>query len=65
MYTSLLLITMAWMIEQPLPFRLALWVGLVMTLWFKLHYEEGLLMERFPEYDAYRRQTKRLIPFVW
>lgn len=65
MYTSVLVITLAWTVEHPLPFRMALWVGLVVTLWVKLRYEERLLMERFPEYEAYRRQTKRLIPFVW
>ena len=65
MYTSLLLITMAWMIEQPLPWRMILWVGLLMTLSVKLRYEESLLIERFPEYEIYRRQTKRLIPLVW
>ena len=65
MYTSLLLITLGWMVEQPWPFRMALWVGLVVTLWVKLRYEESLLIERFPEYDAYRRETKRLIPYMW
>ena len=65
MYTSVLVITLAWMVEHPFPFRMVLWVGLVVTLWVKLRYEESLLMERFPEYDTYRRQTKRLIPFVW
>ena len=65
MYTSLLLLTLAWTIENPWPFRMGLWVGLVSTLWVKQRYEESLLMERFPEYDNYRRQTKRLIPFVW
>ncbi|MDH5562701.1 MAG: hypothetical protein OEY91_03640 [Nitrospirota bacterium] len=38
---------------------------LVVTLWGKLRYEGRLLMERLPEYDNYRCQTKRLIPFVW
>jgi len=65
MYTSVLVITLAWMVEHPLPFQVALWVGLVITLSVKLRYEESLLIERFPEYDAYRRQTKRLIPLVW
>ena len=65
MYTSVLLITLAWVVERPLPFRMALWVGLVVTLWVKLRYEEQLLLARFPKYEAYRRQTKRLIPFVW
>ena len=65
MYTSVLLVTLAWTLGSPFPYRILLWVGLVMTLSVKLRYEERLLMERFPEYEAYRRQTKRLIPFVW
>ncbi|MDH3504799.1 MAG: isoprenylcysteine carboxylmethyltransferase family protein [Nitrospirota bacterium] len=65
MYTSVLLVTLAWTLGSPLPYRILLWVGLVMTLSVKLRYEERLLMERFPDYEAYQRQTKRLIPFVW
>lgn len=65
MYTSLLLITLGWVVEHPFPLRMVLWVGLVVTLWIKLRYEESLLMERFPEYESYQHQTKRLIPFVW
>ena len=65
MYTSVLLVTLAWMLGNPLPYRIMLWLGLVMTLSIKLQYEERLLIERFPDYEAYRRQTKRLIPFVW
>ncbi len=65
MYTSVLLVTLAWTLGSPLTYRMLLWVGLVMTLSVKLRYEERLLMERFPEYEAYRHQTKRLIPFVW
>jgi protein-S-isoprenylcysteine O-methyltransferase Ste14 len=65
MYTSVLLITLSWILGSPLSYRIMLWVGLLMILLVKLRYEESLLMERFPEYDAYRRQTKRLIPLVW
>jgi protein-S-isoprenylcysteine O-methyltransferase Ste14 len=65
MYTSVLLVTLAWMLGSPLPYRIILWVALMITLSVKLRYEERLLMERFPEYEAYRHQTKRLIPFVW
>jgi len=65
MYTSLLVLTLAWMIDQPLPFRMALWVGLVVTLWVKLRYEERLLLNRFPSYEEYRRRTKRIIPFLF
>ena len=65
MYTSVLVITLAWVLEHPLPVRMALWVGLVVTLWVKLRYEEQLLLARFPGYAEYRRRTKRIIPFLW
>ena len=65
MYTSVLVITLAWMIEHPWPFRMVLWVGLVVTLWVKLGYEEQLLLTRFPSYEEYRMRTKRLIPFLF
>ncbi|MEX0828976.1 MAG: isoprenylcysteine carboxylmethyltransferase family protein [Nitrospirales bacterium] len=65
MYTSLLVIALAWLIDQPLPFRVVLWVGLVVTLWVKLRYEERLLLARFHSYEEYRRQTKRLVPFLF
>lgn len=65
MYTSVLLITLAWMLEYPLPFRMVLWVGLVVTLWIKLQYEEQLLLARFPLYEEYRMRTNRLIPFLF
>ena len=65
MYTSALMITLAWMVEHPLPFRMWLWVGLVVTLCVKLGYEERLLLARFPSYEEYRIRTKRLIPFLF
>ena len=65
MYTSVLVMTLAWMVEHPLPFRMVLWVGLVVTLWVKLGYEEQLLLTRFPSYERYRKGTKRLIPFLF
>ena len=65
MYTSALMITLAWMVDHPLPFRMGLWVGLVVALCIKLGYEEQLLLERFPSYEQYRKGTKRLIPFLF
>lgn len=65
MYTSVLVITLAWMVEDPLPWRMALWVGLVITLLVKLQYEEQLLLARFPLYEKYRMRTTRLLPFLF
>jgi protein-S-isoprenylcysteine O-methyltransferase Ste14 len=31
----------------------------------RAHFEEQLLARTFPQYDAYRRRTHRLIPLVW
>ncbi len=64
MYSCLLVLTLALTIDQPLPIRLILWVGLVVTLWVKLNYEEQLLLEKFPRYEEYRMRTKRIIPFL-
>lgn len=37
----------------------------VVFLW-RLHVEEGLMQQQFPqEYAAYRSRTKALIPFIW
>ncbi len=65
MYTSLLLITLGWVVDHPMPFRMVLWVGLVVTLLVKLNYEEQLLLERFAEYEEYRTRTKCIIPFLF
>ncbi|WP_312645697.1 methyltransferase family protein [Candidatus Nitrospira allomarina] len=53
-YTSVLLVTLAWTLGSPLPYSILLWVGLVMTFSVKLLYEEPLLMKRFPEKETYR-----------
>ena len=63
MYTSVLLVTLAWTLGSPLSYRILLWAGLVMTLSVKLQYEERLLMERFPEYDCLSPSDNAPYPF--
>jgi protein-S-isoprenylcysteine O-methyltransferase Ste14 len=64
MYSAVLLTIWSLIIDRYSLFRLA--VGLILTadLMMKIRYEEGLLRKRFPEYAAYMKVTKRLIPFV-
>jgi protein-S-isoprenylcysteine O-methyltransferase Ste14 len=64
MYSAVLLAMWPLIIDRYSPVRLA--VGLILTadLTMKIRYEEGLLKKRFPEYEAYMKVTKRLIPFV-
>ena len=41
------------------------WIILLIDLLVKLRFEEKLLLGKFPEYQQYRRRTKRLLPFFW
>ncbi len=65
MYTALLLITAALLAESYSLFRLVAWLMLFVDLAVKLHYEESLLLQRYPEYTSYLTHSKRLIPFLY
>ena len=64
MYTSVLLATAAWVSNRPDVFSVLLWLMLLADLLIKLRYEESLLTARFPDYKAYSKKAKRLIPFI-
>ena len=63
MYSALLLVTLALILDAYSMERLIIWILLVCDLWVKLRYEEKLLGQHFGEYKDYQKQTKRLIPF--
>jgi protein-S-isoprenylcysteine O-methyltransferase Ste14 len=65
MYSAVLLMTLAVVLSRPTPARLVVWAVLLGTLLLKLAHEETLLGRRFPEYVAYRKRSKRLVPFVY
>lgn len=65
MYSSLILITLALVLDTPSALRWVTWLLLVATLVVKLNYEERLLASHFAEYSDYSQVTKRLIPFVY
>jgi protein-S-isoprenylcysteine O-methyltransferase Ste14 len=64
MYTSVLLTTLALVIDAADWARVAVWMLLCAVLWVKLRYEERLLVARYPEYEAYMRGTRRLVPWI-
>jgi protein-S-isoprenylcysteine O-methyltransferase Ste14 len=64
MYTGGLLITLAFLLLGFNGVRLAAWIILAVDLWTKMGIEERLLKERFPDYEAYSRRTRRIVPFV-
>ena len=46
-------------------YELVLYVCLVITLMVKLFYEESLWVAHSSQYENYKKQTKRIIPFVF
>ncbi len=65
MYFALLLLTLPLIIDYYTLARLVVWLALLVDLVVKLNYEEGLLVEKVPGYAEYRKETYRLVPFVY
>lgn len=65
MYASVLVITLAWVLDYFTIFRLAIWIVLALDLLLKLRFEERLLVNNHPEYAQYQQNTYRLIPFLF
>jgi protein-S-isoprenylcysteine O-methyltransferase Ste14 len=65
MYTSLLGLGAAWIINDFSGFRFVIFIILMVDLIFKMYYEEKFLSEKFPEYPEYKKRTKKIIPFIF
>jgi protein-S-isoprenylcysteine O-methyltransferase Ste14 len=65
MYTSLVILSGAWLLDVYSPERLAVWVIFMANMVVKLTLEERYLRERFSRYEEYRRRTWRVIPFLY
>ena len=65
MYTALFLFVIPEIIEGFSYLRLVGLLVLLITLLFKLNYEEELLMIKYNKYKEYKKKTWRLIPFVY
>ena len=65
MYASVLLTGLTLIAGDFSAIRLAVWLLLSVDLIVKLEYEEKLLVSQFPAYEAYRKGTSRLIPFLY
>lgn len=64
MYSGLALCLLACVLAPFLWWRFLLWVALSVVLFKKSGLEERLLIEKFPGYRDYCRQTKRFVPFL-
>ena len=63
-YGGVLLVALAWSLVLS-PLALVPSALLLVVLELKSRYEESMLAERYPEYDAYRRRVRwRFVPWV-
>jgi protein-S-isoprenylcysteine O-methyltransferase Ste14 len=64
-YGGVILLGVGWGLLMAAPLALAATLLLAAFLDIKSRREELWLVERFPEYEAYRRRTRRLIPSIY
>lgn len=65
MYGAVLLVMLAALALDLRPWRIIAWLALLAVLVAKLQREERYLLQRFPEYAAYRERSWRLLPGLW
>jgi protein-S-isoprenylcysteine O-methyltransferase Ste14 len=65
MYLAVLLYCLPLVIEKQSIYAYFLYIGLLVVLHSKLHFEERLLKKHYPEYQDYCKRSKKLIPFIY
>lgn len=65
MYSGLLVVCFCLVLERWTMDSLIVFVLFTVNIIYKLSYEEKLLIERYPEYIAYQKRTKKLVPFIY
>ncbi|MES2208752.1 MAG: isoprenylcysteine carboxylmethyltransferase family protein [Chloroflexota bacterium] len=64
-YGALMLGSVGWALLRGSPPALLASVALLVVLDLKRRREEIWLVERYPDYEAYRTRTRRFIPWIW
>jgi protein-S-isoprenylcysteine O-methyltransferase Ste14 len=65
MYSGLILFTGGFVLTPFHAWKLMVWCLLILILRLKAGYEESQLQKQFPDYEKYRSETRRFIPFVY
>lgn len=65
MYTAVLLFTAGLSIAYFYWYKVVIWLILLIVLLFKLHWEEKMLVQQFPNYQHYRTKSYKLIPLLY
>jgi protein-S-isoprenylcysteine O-methyltransferase Ste14 len=64
-YTSILFITLIWLINDFSLIRCSVWILLIIILNIKSEHEEKILTGKFPGYENYKLKSKKIIPFLY
>ncbi len=65
MYSALIIMTLALVINDFTFFRIGAWIFLVLVLNYKSNIEEKYLNDKFTEYSDYKLKTKKLVPYIF
>lgn len=65
MYTAVLLAGLGAVLVHATLFHCIIFLSLSLVLYFKIRREETALLNRYPEYAAYRSHSKALVPFLY
>lgn len=65
MYFLILLFFLGYIVHKQAYFSIILFVMLFLFFNYKTNIEEKFLCDKFPEYDSYRKETKKLIPYIY
>ncbi|MDQ5944041.1 MAG: hypothetical protein QG658_107 [Patescibacteria group bacterium] len=65
MYSAVMLLALAMLVQDFTILRLGVYVALVIVLIFKSKYEEKLLASHYRAYAAYQEKTQRFIPKIY
>ena len=60
-YTALIFSGMGYAIYSSSPYKILITLSLWLLFYFKSVYEEQLLSQKFPGYNAYKKRTRRFI----
>lgn len=65
MYTAVLLFTGGLSIDYLNWEKVIIWLILLIVLIIKLHWEERMLKQQFPEYPSYQQKSFKLVPYLY
>jgi protein-S-isoprenylcysteine O-methyltransferase Ste14 len=65
MYTAVLLFTAGISIDYPNWEKVIIWLILLIVLIIKLHWEDRMLNQQFPEYRTYQQKSFKLVPYLY